>query len=99
MTVPVLAKSAFTQTSYGELSAEIDVPEDGNTEWHLGFHVTSPAYKYCVYVKDIKITVAGSEDNPSPLEMDMVCDECNLNVIIPLRFGIDITSIQKNEEI
>ena len=62
MTVPVLAKSAFTQTSYGELSAEIDVPEDGNTEWHLGFHVTSPAYKYCVYVKDIKITVAGSEE-------------------------------------
>lgn len=62
MTVRVLAKSAFTQTSYGELSAEIDVPEDGNTEWHLGFHVTSPAYKYCVYVKDIKITVAGSEE-------------------------------------
>lgn len=62
MTVPVLAKSAFTQTSYGELSAEIDVPEDGNTEWHLGFHVTSPAYKYCVYIKDIKIEAAGSEE-------------------------------------
>lgn len=62
MTVPVLAKSAFTQTSYGELSAEIDVPEDGNTEWHLGFHVTSPAYKYCVYIKDIKIEAVGAED-------------------------------------
>lgn len=62
MTVPVLAKSAFTQTSYGELSAEIDVPEDGNTEWHLGFHVTSPAFKYCVYIKDIKIEAAGSEE-------------------------------------
>lgn len=37
----------------------------------------------------------GWGNNPSPLEMDMVCDECNLNVIIPLRFGIDITSIQK----
>ncbi len=41
----------------------------------------------------------GWGNNPSPLEMDMVCDECNLNVIIPLRFGIDIKSIQKSEEI
>lgn len=62
MTVPVLAKSAFTQTAYGELSAEIDVPEDGNAEWHLGFHVTSPAYKYCIYIKDIKIEAVGAED-------------------------------------
>lgn len=38
-------------------------------------------------------------NNPYPMERDMVCDECNMNVIIPLRFGIDITSIQKNEEI
>lgn len=41
----------------------------------------------------------GWGNNPSPLEMDMVCDECNLNVIIPLRFGIDIKSIQKSEDI
>lgn len=38
-------------------------------------------------------------NNPYPLEMDMVCDECNMNVIIPLRFGIDIKSIQKSEDI
>ena len=38
-------------------------------------------------------------NNPYPMERDMVCDECNMNVIIPLRFGIDIKSIQKSEEI
>lgn len=41
----------------------------------------------------------GWGNNPFPLEMDMVCDDCNMNVIIPLRFGIDIKSIQKSEEI
>lgn len=34
-------------------------------------------------------------NNPFPLDMDKVCDDCNLNVIIPIRFGIDIKSIHK----
>lgn len=89
MTVPVLAKSAFTQTSYGELSAEIDVPEDGNTEWHLGFHVTSPAYKYCVYIKDIKIEAAGSDETltvpaaPSIAESAFANDTFTASVGVP----------------
>ena len=89
MTVPVLAKYAFTQTSYGELSAEIDVPEDGNTEWHLGFHVTSPAYKYCVYIKDIKIEAAGSEETqivpaaPGIAESAFANDTFTASVAVP----------------
>ena len=89
MTVPVLAKYAFTQTSYGELSAEIDVPEDGNTEWHLGFHVTSPANKYCVYIKDIKIEAAGSEETqivpaaPGIAESAFANDTFTASVAVP----------------
>lgn len=37
----------------------------------------------------------GWGNNPYPLEMDMVCDDCNMNVIIPLGFGIDIKSFRK----
>lgn len=62
MTLPVMSKTGFSQTSFGELSAEVDVPEDGNTEWHLGFHATSPEYHGWIYIKDIKITAAGSEE-------------------------------------
>lgn len=57
------------------------------------------------YGKEVKIfplcgkPYKGWGNNPYPLELDMVCDECNMNVIIPLRFGIDIKSIQKSEEI
>lgn len=40
----------------------------------------------------------GWGNNPFPLDMDKVCDDCNLNVIIPIRFGMDIKSIQKSED-
>lgn len=57
------------------------------------------------FEEDVKIcplcgkTYKGWGNNPFPLDMDKVCDDCNLNVITPIRFGIDIKSIQKSEDI
>lgn len=58
MTQVVLTKSNFKQTSFGELSAVIRVPDDGDDMWYLGFHVTSPAFRGWIYLKDIKIESA-----------------------------------------
>ena len=74
--------------------------DQGSQKWKSVINLNSVKFE-----EEVKICplcgkpYKGWGNNPSPLEMDMVCDECNLNVIIPLRFGIDITSIQKNEEI
>lgn len=55
MTQTVMTQKDFLKSSFGELSAEVTVPDDGNTDWHLGFHVTSPACRGWIYIKDIKI--------------------------------------------
>lgn len=58
MTVPVLSETNFSKGTFGELSAEVTVPDDGNTVWYLGFHVTSPGNRGWIYLKDIKIESA-----------------------------------------
>lgn len=63
MTVDVMKRTDFSQTSFGELSAVVNLPADGNTEWRLGFHVTSPAFRGWIYVKDIKIENAEAAVN------------------------------------
>lgn len=65
MTQTVMTKNDFSQTSFGELSAVVEVPDDGNTEWHLGFHVTSPAFRGWIYIKDIRIEAAQAAVTPS----------------------------------
>lgn len=61
MTTTVMAKTDFSSTSFTELSAEIDVPQDGDTEWNLGFHASSPAFRGWIYIKDIKIAESQAE--------------------------------------
>ncbi len=58
MTQTVMTQNDFSKTSFGELSAEVELPADGNTEWYLGFHVTSPKFRGWIYLKDIRIEAA-----------------------------------------
>lgn len=58
MTENVMTLTAFSKSSFTEMSAEVTVPDDGNTVWHLGFHATSPAFRGWIYLKDFKIESA-----------------------------------------
>lgn len=58
MTENVMTLADFSKSSFTEMSAEVTVPDDGNTVWHLGFHATSPAFRGWIYLKDFKIESA-----------------------------------------
>lgn len=58
MTENVMTLTDFSKSSFTEMSAEVTVPDDGNTVWHLGFHATSPAFRGWIYLKDFKIESA-----------------------------------------
>lgn len=55
MTVDVMTKTGFKQYPFGELSAEVTVPDDASAIWNLGFHATSEGNQGWIYIKDIKI--------------------------------------------
>lgn len=56
MTQSVMILANFMQNnSFAEKTVEITVPDDGNTEWHLGFHANSAKDQGWIYIKDIKI--------------------------------------------
>lgn len=55
MNQPVMTRTDFSKTSFTTLEAVVDVPDDGNSVWYLGFHVSSPAFRGWIYIKDIKI--------------------------------------------
>ena len=55
MNQTVMARTDFSKTSFTTLEAVVDVPDDGNFVWYLGFHVLSPAFRGWIYIKDIKI--------------------------------------------
>lgn len=56
MTQTVIAPTEFKNlTKFVEQSFEVTVPDDGNTDWHLGFHAMSDAFMSWIYIKDIKI--------------------------------------------
>lgn len=58
MTENVMTLTAFSKSSFTEMSAEVTVPDDGNSVWYLGFHATSPAFRGWIYLKDFKIESA-----------------------------------------
>lgn len=58
MTENVMTLTDFSKSSFTEMSAEVTVPDDGNSVWHLGFHATSPAFRGWIYLKDFKIESA-----------------------------------------
>lgn len=55
MNQTVMTRTDFSKTSFTTLEAVVDVPDDGNSVWYLGFHVSSPAFRGWIYIKDIKI--------------------------------------------
>lgn len=58
MTENVMTLTDFSKSSFTEMSAEVTVPDDGNSVWYLGFHATSPAFRGWIYLKDFKIVSA-----------------------------------------
>lgn len=58
MTENVMTLTDFSKSSFTEMSAEVTVPDDGNSVWYLGFHATSPAFRGWIYLKDFKIESA-----------------------------------------
>lgn len=60
MTVPVLSRANFTHANTFEtLSATVKVPAgEGENDWCVGIHVTSPANRYLLYVNNIRIEKA-----------------------------------------
>ncbi|MDE6297147.1 MAG: choice-of-anchor J domain-containing protein, partial [Muribaculaceae bacterium] len=67
MTTPVISKSDFVSTSYDTLTASVTVPTDGSdNEWYLGFHVTSNAFMYNLYIKNITIEAGASDVTVAP---------------------------------
>lgn len=61
MTVPVISKNNYSNSKGETLEATVNLPKGGSNSWHIGFHASSGAFTYYIYISDIKMEAASGE--------------------------------------
>lgn len=62
MTITVIPKTTFKNTSYQQFEGYLTAPETG--KYHLGIHACSPEYTYRLYVRNLEIYAGESAAGP-----------------------------------